>query len=112
MKLSEKRVLFTGLVAQLIQWGHENGYMVAIDQAKRTEAEAKANAKSGKGITNSLHLIPLAVDLVLYIDGEYKTKTEDYRALGEYWESLSPLARWGGRFNDGNHFSLEHNGVK
>lgn len=112
MKLSEKRVLFTGLVAQLIQWGHENGYMIAIDQAKRTEAEAKANAKSGKGISNSLHLIPLAVDFVLYVKGEYKTETEDYRALGEYWESLSPLACWGGRFKDGNHFSLEHNGVK
>lgn len=112
MKLSEKRVLFTGLLAQLINWGHDNGYMIAIDQAKRTQAEANANAKKGSGISNSLHLIPLAVDFVLYINGEYKTESKDYKALGQYWESLSPLARWGGHFGDGNHFSLEHNGVK
>ena len=30
--------------------------------------------------------------------------------LGEYWESIG--GSWGGRFNDGNHYSLEHNGVK
>ncbi|HBJ0947911.1 TPA: M15 family metallopeptidase, partial [Escherichia coli] len=32
---------------------------------------------------------------------------------GEYWESLG--GSWGGRFKsrpDGNHFSLEHNGVR
>ncbi|HAO1973206.1 TPA: M15 family peptidase, partial [Escherichia coli] len=31
---------------------------------------------------------------------------------GEYWESIG--GTWGGRFSraDGNHFSLEHNGVK
>lgn len=86
--------------------------MIAIDEAKRSQAQAQANAKSGAGIANSLHLIPLAADFVLYIDGVYKTETSDYKALGMYWESLSPLARWGGHFKDGNHFSLEHNGVK
>lgn len=113
MKLSEKRVLFTGLLGKLIAWGHENGYMIAIDQAKRTQAEADANAKSGAGISNSLHLIPLAADFVLYINGEYKTQTEDYKALGIYWKSLHRDCRWGGDFSkpDGNHFSLQHNGV-
>lgn len=27
--------------------------------------------------------------------------------LGEKWEGLHPLARWGGRFGDGNHLSIE-----
>jgi hypothetical protein len=27
--------------------------------------------------------------------------------LGEFWEGLHPLCRWGGRFNDGNHYSIE-----
>lgn len=112
MKLSEKRVLFTKLLAELILWAHENKYMVAIDEAKRSQAQANANAASGKGISNSLHLIPLAADLVLYINGEYKTATSDYKVLGEKWESLHPLCAWGGRFNDGNHFSLMHEGRK
>lgn len=33
--------------------------------------------------------------------------------LGQYWESLG--GSWGGRFKsrpDGNHFSLEHDGVR
>ena len=32
--------------------------------------------------------------------------------LGEWWEKQAADARWGGRFNDGNHYSLEHEGVK
>ncbi|EJY8354924.1 M15 family metallopeptidase, partial [Cronobacter sakazakii] len=49
----------------------------------------------------------------LFINGKYATRTEDYLPLGEYWESLG--GSWGGRFKtnpDGNHFSLEHNGVR
>ncbi|MGO3686517.1 MAG: M15 family metallopeptidase, partial [Proteus vulgaris] len=44
---------------------------------------------------------------------KYLTATSDYKELGEYWESLG--GSWGGRFKtrpDGNHFSLEHNGVR
>ncbi|MFQ9337054.1 MAG: M15 family metallopeptidase [Varibaculum sp.] len=53
------------------------------------------------------------MDFNLFVNGQYKTRTEDYLPLGEYWESLG--GAWGGRFKsrpDGNHFSLEHNGVR
>lgn len=30
--------------------------------------------------------------------------------IGEYWESIG--GAWGGRFNDGNHYSLGHGGRK
>ncbi|MCF4091851.1 M15 family metallopeptidase, partial [Escherichia coli] len=74
--------------------------------------QAALNAKSGKGIRNSLHTLRLAVDFNLFINGEYQADTDAYRPLGEYWESIG--GTWGGRFSraDGNHFSLEHNGVK
>lgn len=117
MKLSQKRALFSKLFAELIIWAHENGMYVAIDQVKRTQAEANANAKSGAGIANSNHLVGLAGDLILY-EGpgyEYKTKTSDYQRLGNKWKSMHQLCCWGGDFttrSDGNHFSLEHNGVK
>jgi len=116
MKLSEKRALFTQLLAQLILWaGTQDRVSVALDQVKRTQAEADANAKSGAGISNSLHLLGLAGDLILYKDGKYMDKSEDYKFLGDYWKSLHPLCRWGGDFKsrpDGNHFSLEHEGVQ
>lgn len=115
MKLSEKRCLFSYLFALLIIEARTHGFDAAIDQVKRTQKEADNNAATGAGISNSLHLLGLAGDLLLYNEhGTYLTATEDYKVIGEYWEGLHPLCRWGGRFKkaDGNHFSLEHQGVK
>ena len=113
MTLSEKQQLFVSLIAQLIMWANDKGYRLTFGEAYRTPEQAKLNTKSGAGIANSLHTQRLAVDFNLFVNGEYKTKTEDYLPLGEYWESLG--GSWGGRFKsrpDGNHFSLEHNGVR
>lgn len=113
MKLSEKQATFTVMVAQLILWAERQGYQLTFGEAYRTPAQAELYAKSGKGIKNSLHTQRLAVDFNLFIDGVYQTKTDAYLSLGEYWEQLG--GSWGGRFYsrpDGNHFSLEHNGVR
>lgn len=112
MTLSEKQSLFTVMIAQLILWANDHGYRLTFGEAYRTPEQAKLNAKSGKGISNSLHTQRLAVDFNLFINGQYKTDTLSYLPLGEYWESIG--GTWGGRFSrpDGNHFSLEHNGVK
>lgn len=112
MKLSEKRILFTRLLAELILWAERSGYDLALDQVKRTEAEAAANAAKGSGIRNSLHLLGLAADMNLYINGVYQTTTEAHKAIGAKWKTMHPLCRWGGDWGDGNHYSLEHNGVK
>ncbi|MGL4925620.1 MAG: M15 family metallopeptidase [Plesiomonas shigelloides] len=113
MKLSEKQQKFTSMVGKLIAFADAKGLGLTFGEAYRTEAQAKANASTGKGIANSLHCQRLAVDFNLFKNGEYMTKTEDYRELGEYWESIG--GSWGGRFTsrpDGNHFSLEHHGVR
>jgi len=110
MTLGQKQRKFAFMVAKLIEWAYESGYEVTFSECYRSPEEAKRNAKLGKGIANSLHTQRLAVDLNLFKDGVYLTRSEDYRPLGIYWESLG--GTWGGRFNDGNHFSLEHNGVK
>lgn len=113
MKLSEKQQLFAVMVAQLILWANERGLRLTFGEAQRTPECAALNARKGTGIANSLHTQRLAVDLNLFVNGEYKTRTEDYLPLGEYWEGMG--GSWGGRFKsnpDGNHFSLEHNGVR
>lgn len=112
MKLSEKQAKFTLMIADLIHWANNNGYALTFGEAYRTPEQAELNAKSGKGISNSLHTQRLAVDFNLFINGEYKSDTDSYKPLGEYWESIG--GSWGGRFTraDGNHFSLEHNGVR
>lgn len=114
MTLSEKQRLFMLLLGRFLVWIHDQGLEVVGGQLQRTQAEADRNAAAGTGISKSLHIKCLAIDLMLFIDGIYKTETEDYRALGEYWESLHTLCRWGGRFShpDGNHFSLENEGIR
>lgn len=112
MTLSEKQQLFTKLIAQLILWADEKGYRLTFGEAYRTPEQAKLNAQSGKGIANSLHSQRLAVDFNLFINGQYQTDSAAYLELGKFWESIG--GSWGGRFSrpDGNHFSLEHNGVR
>ncbi|HHZ0486573.1 TPA: M15 family peptidase, partial [Escherichia coli] len=94
MNLSEKQQLFAVMIADLIHWAQEHGYRLTFGEAYRTPEQAALNAKTGKGIRNSLHTLRLAVDFNLFINGEYQTDTDAYRPLGEYWESIG--GTWGG----------------
>jgi hypothetical protein len=117
MTLSEKQRFFTKLIAVLIEKAYDLGYELTFGEAYRDPRWAAQLAAMGKGIKNSLHIQRLAVDLNLFKNGQYLTDSEAYRTLGEFWESLSTgtiRCCWGGRFSrpDGNHFSVEHNGVR
>lgn len=100
------------LLPRLLDYIHAAGYEVTGGELWRTPEQAQANAAAGRGISNSLHIDRLAIDLNLFKNGVFLTSTEDHREFGEWWEQQHPLCRWGGRFNDGNHYSLEHNGKK
>lgn len=108
--LRQKQSRFAVMVARLILKAQEMGYEVTLGEAWRPPAQAAANARNGTGIANSLHIDRLAVDLNLYKDGKWLDKTEDHKPLGEWWESVG--GTWGGRFKDGNHYSLAHGGRK
>ena len=110
MTLGDRQRKFTRMVALLIQYAYERGYELTFGEAWRTPEQAQRNAEAGTGIANSLHCDRLAVDFNLFKDGEYLTQTEDHRELGEFWESIG--GAWGGRFNDGNHYSLAYRGRK
>ena len=121
MTLGEKQRLFVINIAHLITWAYENDYELSFGEALRTAEQAALNASKGSGISNSLHLKRLAIDLNLFLDTSvdsdediYQTDSESYKPLGDYWKSLHPLNRWGGDFSkpDGNHFSMEHEGVR
>lgn len=110
--LGQKQRRFTKLVGLLIEWTYQQGHELTFGEAYRTEQQAALNAASGAGIANSLHIDRLAIDVNLFVNGVYKTDTESYRTLGEFWESLGDGCSWGGRFSkpDGNHFSVSHGG--
>lgn len=110
MTLRQKQSLFVRLVARLLDRAHALGFEVTFGETYRSPEEAARLAKLGKGIAASLHTQKLAIDLNLFRDSRYLSSTEAHRPLGEWWEAQHELCRWGGRFGDGNHYSLTHGG--
>jgi len=112
--LLELQDTFAGLVSQLIAHARTAGYKVTLGEAWRSDETARLMEWEGKGISNSLHRKRLAQDLNLFKDDVYLTDSKSYEPLGIFWEGLHPQARWGGRFTkpDGNHFSIEYEGVR
>ena len=106
MKLSEKQRSFTLMVADLICWSYDKGIELTFGEAWRTKEQQELYLKSGKSKTlNSKHLNRLAVDLNVFIKGEYRTDKPSYEAMGTYWKSLNTENRWGGDWGwDANHF--------
>lgn len=111
MTLKEKQFKFARMVPKLLEKAFSLGYDVTIGDAFRSpDVFGLLGEKKGYGHPKSAHKIRLAVDLNLYKDGKYLTETSDHLELGLFWESIG--GTWGGRFSDGNHYSLEHEGVK
>lgn len=97
MSLRAKQSKFVHMIALLILHAEQLGYEITFAEAYRKDDRL-------------LHGSRLAIDLNLFQDGNYIVTTEGHLPLGEYWESIG--GAWGGRFDDGNHYSLEHEGKK
>lgn len=111
MTLGQKQRKFTRMIAQLIEYAYANGYELTFGDAYRDpRLHGDVGVKKSYSSANSLHKSRLAVDFNLFKNGQYLTTTEEHKPLGEYWESIG--GAWGGRFNDGNHYSIEHQGRK
>jgi len=110
--LRQKQSRFVVAVARLIQHATALGYELTFGEAWRTAEQAALNAKKGSGISNSLHIDRLAIDLNLFRNGLYLTGTEAHRILGEWWEAQGTDYCWGGRFGDGNHYSITPDGKR
>ena len=96
MTLGELQRLFVKNIGKLIQHAYDLGYELSFGDTYPGKFKHKANSFHNKG---------LAIDLNLFKDGVYLTKTSDHEPLGLFWESLG--GSWGGRFSapDGNHYS-------
>jgi hypothetical protein len=113
LSLREARCGFSLALAYLIIYANARGYQIAIDEVRDAITKKDPTTDHMKG---SLHELGLAADLNLYLDGLWLPETADHKFLGEHWEEIGlhlglPLC-WGGRFNDGNHYSLAWNGRK
>lgn len=111
MTLGQKQRKFVRMIADLIVWAYDNGYELTFGDAYRDpRLHGQMGWKVGYGAASSCHKIRLAVDFNLFKDGVFLESTEAHTPLGEQWEKMGGV--WGGRFNDGNHYSLEHEGKK
>lgn len=133
MTLGQKQELFMRLLPRLIDKAHELGFEIRggdLFRDPRLHGHIGVNTIAwyaahcypaikrlfgikgykGYGYSKSCHKYKLAIDLNLMKDGLLVGTTEGHRELGEWWEEQHELCRWGGRFNDGNHYSLEHGG--
>jgi hypothetical protein len=96
---------FARMVADLIIKASEMGYEVTLGDAYRDpRLHGEIGVKKGYGTANSFHKMRMAIDLNLFKDGKYLGSSDDHKELGEWWESCG--GTWGGRFRDGNHYSL------
>lgn len=114
-KLLERQFEFMQMLPRLIDYAHKLGYQVTIGDAYRDPRVFGAHGQSSNtpvayGSHKSCHKLRLAIDLNLFKDGKMLTRSEDHEPLGLYWESLG--GSWGGRFGDGNHYSLSWEGSK
>lgn len=99
MILKEARIRFSYLLSEkLLPFMRSLGYDYAFDEI--TQHQEKGHKE------NSLHYCGCAGDILLYLNGVYQEYTEAHQKSGEYWESLDPSCKWGGRWGDGNHYSF------
>jgi hypothetical protein len=107
----QKQSRFSQMLAALRIAAHDMGYeLTEGDGYRDPRLHGEYGEKKGYGATYSLHKLRLAHDFNIFKDGVYLRKGEQYSDLGAYWISLG--GEWGGsgNRNDGNHFSLAHDG--
>lgn len=113
--MSKLQETFAQDAAKLIQKVPEFGYAVTLGEAWRTPEQAQWNADHGTGISHSLHIDRLAIDLNFFKDGVLVKDGSQLKAVGDWWKTLGPDHRWGGDFKtrpDGNHFSITPDGER
>lgn len=104
--------LFLLDVSTLIAHAASRGYIVTAGECWRSPETQLAYFNSGRSKvkTGGNHGRRLAIDLNIFLRGELAS-LDEIRPLGEYWEKLNPLNRWGGNFSalkDGPHFERNY----
>ena len=115
MSLVQQQNIFLLHVAELIRKAAELGFLASGGELYRTAEQQAIHMKAGRSKTlNSQHLKRLAIDLNFFMptaDGKLTLTydVEALRPLGEFWESLDPANRWGGKWNfkDTPHFERQ-----
>lgn len=108
MTLSDHQAAFLLDACKLIAFATSQGWKVTGGELYRTVEQQEIHIKAGRSKTmRSKHLKRCAIDLNFFKDGKLCWDKKELAPLGEYWEGLNPLNRWGGNFRslvDTPHF--------
>lgn len=111
MRLSQKQAIFTRNFAIFLHWAldwaERSGYYIVMEEFYRHKSATHGHPKSTHRKKLAGHLLLFSADT-----GQFMVNSSLYKPLGEFWKSLHPDNRHGGDWGDGNHFSMEHKGVK
>lgn len=108
MSLVQEQAAFLLDAGKLVVYATEQGFVVTGGELWRTPEQQQVYVKTGRSKTmKSNHLRRLAIDLNFFKDGKLVATKSELAGLGDYWESLNPVNRWGGNFKslvDTPHF--------
>ena len=90
---------FRAVVQELLNRMGELGFQPVLHDGLRTAAEAAANAQTGKGIKDSMHLYGCAADIICDLHGWdcHRHGCDFYNVLGREAEALK--LTWGRHFS-------------
>ena len=114
LRLGELQELFSYLMARHILWLYSQGYRVrGGDWFRDPRVHGAVGENESYSHPYSMHKSKCAFDINLISKGgKYIETTQGHLFSGRKWEKRHPLTVWGGRFNDGNHYSMTYQGRK
>lgn len=97
MTLGQHQQAFSRDLAKLLIKGFELGYEARIGEVLRTPEQQAIYVQTGRSNTmNSLHLKKCAADIHWF---DQQGRLCYPAELGQFWESLSSINKWGGNWN-------------
>ena len=118
LTLREKQSLFAVLKARLVLWIQTMGWSYVEGEGYVGNTDAADGDYDGPHKAGGAHYTKLGEDGALFVGGTWqgdvytggvyvsKGGHPAWKTIGEAWERMHPLCRWGGRFRDDNHISL------
>lgn len=96
------------MVGAFIVWAYEHGYELTLGETLAYGRRSWAATRLEPAHALALHDLRLAIDVSLFIGGEWQESAAAFTPLGEWWEAHG--GTWGGRFNPPHprHFSLAY----
>ncbi len=101
MRIFSKREQFARDISILLRYCTSLGYGVTFGEAYRTKEQQALYVEAKKSkVKVSQHQKRLGMDLHIWDEetGRYYITDKQWREVGEYWEQLNTMNRWGGRF--------------